>query len=58
MRREAHFVAVAACGRGQGCVAIGSIGGSAVDIAGYDITTMPEFLTYASAKAAEIRAAG
>jgi hypothetical protein len=42
----------------NGCLAIGAIAGSAVQISTDSITTMPEFLTYASAKAAEIRAAG
>jgi hypothetical protein len=49
--------AVSACG-GGGCDAIGSIDGSAVEISNYDMTTMTDFLPYASALAAKIRAAG
>jgi hypothetical protein len=49
--------AVAACG-GGGCEAIGSMQGSAVEVSRYDMTSMVDFVAYASAKAVDIRAAG
>jgi hypothetical protein len=48
--------AVAACG--AFCEAIGVINGSAVEISVNDKMSMADFIAYASAKAAEIRAAG